>query len=106
MLVAGVMSSTDVIQVLLVLFFVQKCQAVLDYGGSNMVHHKVLLKKQLNVHGHVKLADDAQAQVESSLIQVQQLVKVNKKPKVFSHNHFAHLRRPPHRQAVTIQDRV
>ncbi len=71
MLVVGVMYFIDVIQVSLVLFFVQKCQMVLDYGGYNMVHHKVFHRKQLLVHGHVKQLDDVQVQVELSLIQDQ-----------------------------------
>jgi hypothetical protein len=64
MLVVGVMSFIDVIQVYLLLFYVQKCQMELDYGGYNMVHHKVFHKKQLHVHGHVKQVDDVQVQVE------------------------------------------
>ena len=39
--VVGAMSSIVVIQALVVHFSVQKCQVVLDYGGYNMVHHRV-----------------------------------------------------------------
>jgi hypothetical protein len=76
-----------------VLFSAQKCQVVLDYGGYNMVHHKVLHKKQLHVHGHVKQVDVVQVQVELLLIRVQQLVKVNKKLKLFFHNHSVQVHR-------------
>ncbi len=44
---------------------------VLDYGGYNMVLHKVFHKKLLLAHGHVKQVDDVQVQVELSLIQDQ-----------------------------------
>ena len=99
--VVGAMSSIVVIQALVVHFSVQKCQVVLDYGGYNMVHHRVLQRKLQHVHGHVKQADDAQVQVVLLLIMVPLLVKVNKKQKQFFHNHFAPLH--PH-QVITIQD--
>ena len=104
MQVVGVMYFIDVTQVLLVLFFVQKCQVVLDYGGYNMVHHKVLHKKQRHVHGHVKQVDDVLVQVELLLIQVQQLVKVNKKRKLFFHNHFVQLHH--HHRVLLIQEQI
>lgn len=106
--VVGVTFSIDVIQAFQVLFFARKCQMVHDYGGFNMVHHKVLLKKQLHAHGPVKQADDVVVQAALSLTLVRQLAKVNKKQKAFSLNHFAHLNhhlRHPHRhlQQIIIQ---
>lgn len=105
MLVVGAMSSIDATQVSLHLSSVPKCQAVLDYGGFNMVHHKVSLKKPLHAHGHAKLADDAPAQAESSLIQVSLSARVNKKQKRSSLNRSVPADLPPrHRQeAVSIQ---
>ncbi len=104
MLADGVMYFIDVIQVYLALFYVQKCQVVLDYGGYNMVHRKVLHKKQLHVHGHVKQVDDVQVQVVLLLILVQQLVKVNKKLKLFFHNPFVQLHHHP--RVISIQEQV
>lgn len=103
MLAVGAMSFTDVIQVYRMRFFVRRCPVVLDYGGYNTVHHKVLPKKPLHAHGHVKQVDDVQVQVELLLILAQQLVKINKKLKVFFHNHFV---QPPHHQVIIIQDQA
>jgi hypothetical protein len=87
-----------------VLFFVHVCLVVLDYGGYNMVHHKVLLKKQPHVHGHAKQADDVQVQAASLLIQAQQLAKVNKKRKQSLLNPFVQARpRPRHHRVLSIQ---
>ena len=102
MLVAGVMSFIAVTRVLLVLFCVRKCLVVLDYGGYNMAHPKVLHKKLLHALGHVKQVENVQVRVELSLIQVRQLVKINKRQKRFFHNHCVH----PHHQAVQIQERA
>ena len=88
MQVVGVTYFIDVIQVYPAFFYVQEWQVVLDYGGYNTIHHKVLHKQQLHVHGHVKQVDDVQVQVALLLIQIQLLVKVNKKLKLFFHNHF------------------
>ena len=98
--VVGVTFSIDVIQAFRVLFSARKCQMVHDYGGFNMVHHKVLLKKPLHVHGLVKQVDDVVVQVVLSLTLVRLLAKVNKKQKVFSHNHFAHLNHHHHHRRL------
>jgi hypothetical protein len=82
----GAMYSIDVLQVCRVLFFVRECRVVLDYGGRNMAHRRVLHKKQLRAHGHVKQADVVKVQAVSSLIQVQLSVKVNKMLKQSLHN--------------------
>ena len=108
MLVVGAMSSIDVTQVSLHLFSAPRCQAVLDYGGFNMVHHKVSHKRPLHAHGHAKPADDAPAQAESSLIQVPLSARVNKKQKRCSLNRSVPVDLPPrHRQeVVSIQVRA
>lgn len=105
-LVVGVMFSIDVIQAFRALFCARKCQAVHDYGGFNMDHHKVWHKKQLHAHGRVKQVDDVQVQAVSLSTRVQRLVKINRKRRLFFHNHFAHQHRPRHHQAATIHRRA
>ena len=108
MLVVGAMSSIDATQVSRHLSSVPRCQVVLDYGGFNMVHHKVSHKKPLHAHGHAKPADDAPAQAESSLIQAPLSARVNKKQKRSSLNHSVPVDLPPHRrqEVVSIQVRA
>ena len=87
--VDGVMSSIDVSPAFPRRFSVRKCPTVLDYGGSSMVHHRVSLKRQPRVHGHVKLVGNVRVPVVSLWILTQLSAKVNRRQKRFSCHHCA-----------------